>query len=132
MTHTIVVADNERGIRQFCKQELEAEGYRVLLAHDGEEAVEIIGSVSVDLAILDQHMPRCHGLQAAKHVKQCNSDLPVILFTADSMYDQFKSPWIDAAVVKSEDLSELKTTVFELLAHASPDSLVTATAPLCS
>jgi len=39
MKATILFADNERGIRQYCRQELEADGFRIVLAEDGEEAV---------------------------------------------------------------------------------------------
>ncbi|MDA1052416.1 MAG: response regulator [Planctomycetota bacterium] len=120
MTHTIVFADNERSIRRFCKHELEAAGYRVLLAEDGVEAVDIVDAFSVDLVILDEHMPRCCGLEAAKRIKQWYPALPVILFTADADYEGFNSPLVDVAINKSEDLSALKASVVKLLFDSSP------------
>jgi two-component system response regulator MprA len=115
MKKTILFADNEPGIRQFCKQELEAEGFRVVLAIDGEDAVDTLRTVAVDLAILDEHMPRCSGLEAARHIKRWYPHLPVILFTADQDYERYRSPLLDAAVIKSEDLAALKAAVNELL-----------------
>jgi two-component system response regulator MprA len=115
MKMTILLADDQRGIRQFCKQELEAEGFHVVVAEDGVEAMDILSDCSVDLAILDEHMPRCSGLTAAQHIKQSYPHLPVILFTADQEFERFKGPLVDAAVVKSDDLAELKAAIAELL-----------------
>lgn len=115
MKHVILFADNERSIRQFVKQELEAEGYGVVLTEDGTELLELLDRFVVDAVILDEHMPRCSGLEAAKSVKQRHADLPIILFTADADYEQYKSPFVDAAVIKSADLGELKAVIGELI-----------------
>jgi len=115
MKRTILLADDQRGIRQFCKQELEAEGFRVVAAEDGMEAVEMLDNCVADVAILDEHMPRCNGLTAAQYIKQSHPDLPIILYTADQDYERYKGPLIDAAVVKSEDLGALMAAISELL-----------------
>lgn len=112
---TILLADDERGIRQYCQEELEAEGFRVILAEDGEDALAILEQLVVDLVVLDQHMPRCDGLQAAKQIKQLDAGLPVILFTADQHFERFANSSIDACVMKSDDLGKLKDEIAELL-----------------
>jgi CheY-like chemotaxis protein len=124
MTHTILMADNERGIRLYCKQELEADGYHVLLAADGEDAVSVLSEtpVPVDLVVLDEHMPRCGGLDAARSIRQSHPDLPLVLFTADQDYDRHYIPTVDACVMKSADLSQLKTVIDELLGGPRPAS----------
>ena len=112
---TILLADDERGIRQYCQEELEAEGFRVILAEDGEDALAILEQLVVDLVILDQNMPRCDGLEAAKHIKKMDADLPVILFTADQHFERLANSSIDACVMKTDDLGKLKAEIAELL-----------------
>lgn len=117
MKPTILFADNERTVRHFCKQELEAVGFRVLLAVDGDEAIHVLDTFTADLVILDEHMPRCNGRVAARRIKQWHPDLPVILFTADPDYEGFEGPGVDATVSKSDDLSALKAAVITLLSQ---------------
>ena len=111
MTFTILLADDQRGIRRFCKHELEADGYRVLLAQDGDEALSILYEEKVDLVILDAHMPGCSGIETAKHIKQANPELPVILFTLDTDFEGYHSRYIDRCIIKSGNLDELKDAI---------------------
>jgi two-component system phosphate regulon response regulator PhoB len=115
MRGTILFADDQRRLREYCKQELEAEGFRVVLAEDGEEALDVLGTLAVDLVILDEHMPRCSGLEAAKRIKERYPSLAIILFTADADYERYKSPLVDAVVIKSEEITALKAAVVQLL-----------------
>ena len=115
MKYNILLADDQRSIREFCKQELAAAGYRVISVNSGEQAIDLVDRVAVDLVILDEHMPRCRGREAAKEIKLLYPKLPVILHTADSYYEHYKSPWIDAAVTKSEDLTTLLDKMASLL-----------------
>lgn len=115
MMPTILFVDDQPGIRQFCKQELKTVGYRVELASDGVEALDVLDSRYIDLVILDEHMHRCNGLEAARYIKQWHPHIPVILFTADEDYDRFTSPLVDGAIIKSEDLGSIKAKIAELL-----------------
>jgi DNA-binding NtrC family response regulator len=110
----VLFADNERSIRRFVKQELESEGYGVILTEDGTETLEMLDRFVVDVVILDEHMPRCSGLEAAKRIKQRHPDLPVVLFTADADYERYKSSYVDAAILKSADLGMLKAAIGKL------------------
>lgn len=122
MKPTILFADNERSIRQFCKLELEADGYRVLVAMDGDEAIEIARTFAVDLVVLDEHMPACSGLEAARRIKMHFPRVPVILFTADWHFEQYRSPAIDETVVKTADLNRLRQAIFALLSSGTETS----------
>ena len=115
MTSTILYVENERGIRQYLQLELQAAGYHVILTEDGIEALEALNSCDVDLVILDEHMPRCNGLETARHIKRRDPTMPIILFTGDRDYEQCNSPYIDAAIIKNEDLTQLKEEVASLL-----------------
>lgn len=120
MKSTILFADNERGIRQFCRQELEADGFRVVLADDGEDAVNLLSREPIDLAILDEYMPRCSGRESAGRIKRTHAQLPVILFTADTFLESYVSQQVDATVIKSHDLTELRSAIARLLPAKLP------------
>jgi CheY-like chemotaxis protein len=106
----ILFADDNKNIREFCKQELEAEGYRVLLATDGKEAVRLAKYGGVDLAILDVRMPGVDGLEAAARIKAIAPAIAVVFFTADCQ-GRMPERWSELAlgwIAKSNDLRELK------------------------
>jgi len=111
MCPTILFADNERGIRKYLKEELEAAGFQVVVVSDGVEALDVVEAMDVDLVIVDEHMPRCSGLDAAKRIKLSNPKLPVILYTADQDYQEYSSPSVNASVMKTGDLTLLKSAV---------------------
>ncbi len=123
MPPVIVFADDERGIRRFCKEELESAGYCVLLAGDGEEASHLVDSMPVDVAVLDLHMPRCNGLEAARRIKKRHPWLPVILYTVDPDYDRYKGPLVDACVVKSENVAILRDAIEQLRSSDAKDAV---------
>jgi CheY-like chemotaxis protein len=122
MKHTILFVDDERAVRQYCKQELEAAGFRVVLAQDGEDAIDALNCAKVDLVVLDEDMPRLGGLEAATHVKRFHPDLPVILFTPDTDYESYHSRFVEATIIKSDRLEALKETINQLLPPAPFES----------
>ena len=114
---TLLFADDSKNIREFCKQALEDEGYRVILARDGAEAIHLAQMEHPDLAILDLCMPRASGLEAAERIKATDPSIPIIFFTAndDDCATDHRSRFATACVEKSENLEELKRTVVRLL-----------------
>ena len=114
---TILFADDERLIRQICKEELELEGFHVVLAEDGEDALEAILALTIDVVILDQHMLRHNGLETARQIRQINPELPIILFTADRDLEVDTDSLVDAMVAKTDDLSDLKSAVRNAMLH---------------
>ena len=112
----ILIADDERNIRRLYEKEFRQEGYMVLLAGDGMEAVEKVRSENPDLVILDIRMPGMDGIEAMGKILGVRNDLPVILNTAYTSYQNNFMSWAaDAYVIKSSDLSELKSKVREIL-----------------
>ena len=80
-TPTILVCDDEADIVSALRIYLEAEGYRVLTAANGKEAVAIVSRESVQLVVMDIMMPVMDGITAMTRIREhCN--LPVILLTA--------------------------------------------------
>ncbi len=120
---TILLADDDKNIRQYCRDALADEGYRVLQAEDGAEAVWQCMIESPDLVVLDVAMPRTNGLEALELIKQLSPPTPVVLFTShgDCLIDR-RARLAAACVEKSGDLTELKRTVVQVLRERAPES----------
>jgi two-component system response regulator (stage 0 sporulation protein F) len=80
---SILVTDDERGIRLTLKTALEADGYSVLEATNGREALEVVRENTPDLMILDLNMPVMDGMSVLEHMKTIAGMQPrVIVLTA--------------------------------------------------
>ena len=79
-TGTILLAEDEDLVRRLAKRVLERAGYRVVVARDGAEAVEIVegGARGIDLALLDVVMPKASGAEVAARLRAVRPDVPVI------------------------------------------------------
>lgn len=77
----ILVVDDEKLLVKGIKFNLETEGYKVDVAYDGEEAVELARNGNYDLIILDVMMPKLSGLDACMRIREF-STVPIILLTA--------------------------------------------------
>ena len=78
----ILVVDDERRMRKLVRDFLEREGYHVLEASDGLEAVDIFyEDPDIELIILDVMMPRMDGWQTLREIRR-NSQVPIIMLTA--------------------------------------------------
>jgi two-component system response regulator PilR (NtrC family) len=87
--HTILVADDERSMRELLEMLLGAEGYSVLTASNGYDALEILRGERerIDLVIQDLKMPGMDGTELLKVIKTEAPDIPVIVMTAFSSWD---------------------------------------------
>ncbi|WP_035455395.1 response regulator YycF [Agrilactobacillus composti] len=84
----MLVVDDEKPISDIVKFNLEKEGYDVVTAYDGEEAVEKVNSENPDLILLDLMLPKIDGLEVAREVRK-DHDTPIIMVTAkDSEIDK--------------------------------------------
>lgn len=83
-TPSILITDDDRGLRETLQGVFEPRGFRTLLAADGQEAFEIVQREEVHLLLLDMHMPRLTGLETIRLVKQFRALLPCILMSADA------------------------------------------------
>ncbi len=80
----ILVADDEESIRWVLSKALKQKGFSVDLAHDGRQALELIKDNCYDLAILDIKMPGITGLDLLEKVRELNSDLLMVIMTAEA------------------------------------------------
>jgi len=77
----VLVVDDELGIRQVLKDVLGDEGYRVTAVEDGFQALDVLGSRSVDLVVLDVWLPNMGGIDVLKRIKQEWSDIEVVVIS---------------------------------------------------
>ncbi len=120
---TILFADDHKNIREYCRASFAEEGYRVVVARDGIEALDVFMTEMPDLAILDISMPRSSGLETLERIKSLSPWTPVVLFTAhdeDCLLDR-RALLATACVEKSEDLAQLKRVVAHALKTQIPE-----------
>jgi two-component system, response regulator, stage 0 sporulation protein F len=116
MKKKILVVEDEEGLRLLYEEELNAEGYEVLTARNGREAIQQLEVGKPDLILLDIVMPVMDGMEALGRIVGKDRKIPIILNTSYSGYQQDLMSWAaDAYLTKSADLSELKDKVRELL-----------------
>jgi len=120
MTGRILIADDSPNIREVLQMSLETLGYEVLLAEDGDQALQKIYRDTPDLLILDVMMPKQNGFQICRKVKadpdRCAT--PVILLTAKTQREDIywgKDCGADEYVTKPFSAKELEGTIEKLL-----------------
>ena len=79
----ILVCDDDKDIVEAIDIYLTQEGYEVLKAYDGDEAIKVLKSNEVDLLIIDVMMPRLDGIRATLKIRE-NMSLPIIILSAKS------------------------------------------------
>lgn len=102
---------------------LEENGFEILTASNGIEALQAFISHPVDLVLLDYHMPHMNGDVAAAHMKACKPDVPVALLSADDRVPHSKLKTVDAFVFKSEPITTFLAMVDHLLSPGFYSSL---------
>jgi DNA-binding response OmpR family regulator len=113
---TLLVVEDDKNQVELYKQELEDEGYAVVTACDGREAIEKMGKHRVDLIILDINMPKMDGIEALGKILGKDNTMPVIIHTAYAHYkDNFMTWSAEYYITKSSDLNELKEKIREVL-----------------
>ncbi|HNZ63499.1 MAG TPA: response regulator [Bacillota bacterium] len=83
MSTRILVVDDEPNIVNILRSNLEREGYKVLAAYDGEEAIRLASSRNPDLILLDCMLPGIDGFDVCKRIRR-DSTVPIIMITAKS------------------------------------------------
>jgi DNA-binding response OmpR family regulator len=78
---TILLVDDEDAVQKLLAYPLERDGFRVLQARDGEEALDLFDDQRVDLVVLDLMLPKLDGLEVCKRLRAA-SDVPIIMLTA--------------------------------------------------
>ncbi len=78
---TILLVDDEDSVQKLLTYPLERDGFRVMQARDGEQALRMFGDERIDLVVLDLMLPKVDGLEVCKRLR-ADSNVPIIMLTA--------------------------------------------------
>jgi DNA-binding response OmpR family regulator len=114
----ILIAEDNQSSRKLYKEELQDEGYDVVTASSGNEALQMFHEKKPDLITLDVLMPDLDGITLLRKMKEARPHVPIILLSAYDYRDDF-SVWAgNAYIIKSADMTELKNAVKNLTPSA--------------
>lgn len=122
----ILVVDDEQAVRESLRRSLRFNGYDVLTANDGLEAVKTVRSENPELLILDVMMPNMDGLEVCRTLRSEGWDRPILVLTArDGVSDRVAGldAGADDYLPKPFALEELLARVRSLVRRASADSI---------
>jgi CheY-like chemotaxis protein len=104
---SILISDDNRGFRETLQSMFEPQGFRTLLAEDGEQALDIARRQEVHVVLLDMHMPKLTGLEVLRLVRQFKALLPCILISAD----------LDEAIIRQAKLAQAFSVLSKPVSH---------------
>lgn len=118
---TILVADDEKHIRELVALTLKHNNYQVLTAADGESALEIATRDRPSLALLDIRMPKMDGYEVCRQIKRdpSTAHIPVIFISAKAQEDEIQMGYDAGAqdyLLKPFNMDDLIVRVSRLLA----------------
>jgi DNA-binding response OmpR family regulator len=117
----ILVVDDDKNTRRLMQAVLEANGYTVTTAHDGEKALEVMESEHIDLVVLDIMMPNMDGYEFTTVLRSGNNDLPILMGSAKQLPEDRKKGFIvgtDDYMTKPVDTEEMLLRIRALLRRA--------------
>src|SRR5580698_5337266 len=122
---TVLVAEDENALVTLLRYNLEREGYRVLEAQDGEEALLVANEQKPDLVLLDWMLPQLSGIEVCRRLRgrQETRNVPIILLTArGEETDRIRGldTGADDYVVKPFSMSELTARIRAVLRRIRP------------
>jgi DNA-binding response OmpR family regulator len=118
---TILLVDDEEAVQKLLRFPLEREGFRVVAARDGEEALQRFAEEPIDLVVLDLMLPKLDGLEVCKRLRTASS-VPIIMLTArDDELDKVLGLELgaDDYITKPFSIREFRSRIRALLRRAS-------------
>lgn len=115
-TRTVLCIDDDPDLLQMSRTYLEAAGYRVLSARNGEEGLAQLRAVVVDAVVVDYHMPDMNGEEVAREIRRLYPTLLIVLFSGDvenipfSVLDQ-----VDICISKGAPTKNLVMALAQLM-----------------
>jgi DNA-binding response OmpR family regulator len=127
MDKRILLAEDDWKLRRIASDFLKKEGYLVIEAENGEEAIELFFNNKIDLVILDIMMPILDGWDVCREIRSEQENIPVIMLTAKSNEDDVLKGYglkADEYITKPVSLRILMAKVKALLRRNNADSVI--------
>jgi len=115
MTYTLLCVDDDSQKINTITAILRREGYDVITAPVGTEALKLFAEKHIDLAVVDHYMPGMSGDVLAAEMKRIKAAVPVVLFSGSFNLPEMVIAIVDGFVSSSEDFSALLNKIAELL-----------------
>lgn len=114
----ILIVEDDKNLRRLIGTVLKQNGFNVLSANDGEQALDILDSTKADLIICDIMMPNMDGYELTRSLREANYNMPILMITAkDTMEDKRKGfvSGTDDYMVKPINIDEMLLRINALL-----------------
>ena len=116
-----MVVEDDKNTRRLMETVLTQNGYNVIPACDGEDALRILDKKQIDLIVLDVMMPGIDGFQLTRMLREGQCDIPILMVTARETHDDMREGFIagtDDYMVKPVNVNEMVLRVGALLRRA--------------
>jgi CheY-like chemotaxis protein len=111
----ILVADSDPHILLLCQDELQEEGYEVMVASNGQDALGLLDKACPDLVVLEIMLPDMSGFETLQIIKGTCRQTPVIFHSTYGLPETVNAYHCDGVVLKTHDLESLKKAVRRFL-----------------
>lgn len=118
MTGTVLIVDDQKGVRRLLEELFRRDGWQVKVAGDGIEAMDAVEEIIPDLVLMDVKMPNMNGLEATHAIMARNSSIPIIMMTAYGEIEvvrQALEAGVKRCISKPFDIVTLRDMVNELM-----------------
>jgi two-component system response regulator (stage 0 sporulation protein F) len=115
---TILIVDDQKGVRRLLEELFKMEGWNVYTASDGIEAVSQVKASSPDIVLMDMKMPNMNGLESSQQILALYPDMRIIMMTAYGEMDVVKKALevgVRRCITKPFDILSLRDLVNELV-----------------
>src|SRR3974390_1271825 len=115
---SLLISDDDLNYRETLENVFAPRGFRIFLAGDGEEALNIVRTQEIHLALLDMHMPKLTGLETLRLGKQIKSMLPCLFVSAqwdDGLMEQARLAHAFLVLPKTIPLRQITGAVWQAL-----------------
>lgn len=122
MAQTVMLVDDDPQLRHVVSMFFELEGYNVVQARDGREAIAMLAEYVPDVILLDLMMPDVSGIEVCQHVRGDRrlKEIPVVVFTAAEMKEEeLRAAGADRFITKPYSLEGLRRVVRALIKESA-------------